>query len=132
MNPFQDYFIDTFSQRYAEFSGRATRSEYWYFHLFMYLIIIGSVLIPFLSILTIIAYLVFLIPSLALTVRRLHDTGNSGWLILIRAIPVVGSLILLVFMCMESHPYENQYGPNPFLDESNVRHRQFDDIIDRF
>jgi uncharacterized membrane protein YhaH (DUF805 family) len=57
--------------------------------------------------------LAVLIPSLAVTVRRLHDTGRTGWWILIGLIPVIGGIVLLIFMVLDSEPGANQYGPNP-------------------
>jgi uncharacterized membrane protein YhaH (DUF805 family) len=64
--------------------------------------------------------LAVLIPSLAVGVRRLHDTGKSGWWLLLALIPVVGVIVLLVFMCQDSNPGQNQYGPNPKLREANA------------
>jgi len=57
--------------------------------------------------------LAVLIPSLAVTVRRLHDVGKSGWFILVGLIPLIGSIWLLVLFCTDSKPGENQYGPSP-------------------
>src|SRR4051794_8393565 len=57
--------------------------------------------------------LAVLLPSIAVTVRRLHDTGRSGWWILISLIPIIGGIVLLVFMVLDSEPGVNQYGPNP-------------------
>ena len=57
--------------------------------------------------------LAILLPSLAVTVRRLHDTGRTGWWVLISLVPVIGGLILLIFMVLDSEPGTNQYGPNP-------------------
>ena len=54
-----------------------------------------------------------LVPSIAVTIRRLHDTGRSGWWCLIGLVPVVGGIVLLVFMCLDSTPGANAYGPNP-------------------
>jgi len=63
--------------------------------------------------LTVLAFLVYIIPALAVTVRRLHDINKSGWWIFIRIIPYVGDLILFVFSVMDSDPNHNEYGPNP-------------------
>ena len=109
-------------KKYAVFSGRARRKEYWYFLLFN--IIIGFVLGLIegttglarknpQSILGLIYSLAVLLPGLAVSVRRLHDTGRSGWLVLIALVPFVGGIILLVFMAQDGTPGENQYGPNP-------------------
>lgn len=67
------------------------------------------------SVLTGLYSLAVLLPTLAVSVRRLHDTGRSGWWLLIGLIPLIGGIILLVFSCMDSDPNENQYGPNPKL-----------------
>jgi uncharacterized membrane protein YhaH (DUF805 family) len=61
--------------------------------------------------------LVSILPSLTVTVRRLHDTGKSGWMILLCLIPIVGIIIVLVFMVLDSDPGPNQYGPNPKLEQ---------------
>lgn len=104
-------------KNYTGFQGRARRLEYWMFMLFNF---IASVIMdiidrivhitPFLAV--IYALVVFL-PSLAVTVRRLHDIGKSGWWVLIGIIPFIGEIILIVFACLDSQPFENQYGPNP-------------------
>jgi uncharacterized membrane protein YhaH (DUF805 family) len=110
-------------QNYAVFSGRARRSEYWYFALF-YLIFyaVGAMLDVMtgtfdkaagIGLCTGILTLAFLIPSLSVTVRRLHDTGRSGWWLLIGLIPVVGAIILLVFLAQDSESGANQHGANP-------------------
>ena len=114
-----DYYLAVF-KKYATFSGRATRSEYWYFVLFNFLI---SLAISFTGIIGIPDSIVFglsmlyvvavLIPSIAVFVRRLHDTNHSGWWWLVGFIPVIGAIVLLVFMCLDSDPAENKYGPNP-------------------
>lgn len=96
--------------KYATFSGRARRSEFWYWTLFNFLMtlipIVGWFIWP----------LVAFLPSLAVTVRRLHDTGKSGWLLLLFLIPFVNFILMIVFFifyCMDSHPGDNEYGPNP-------------------
>jgi uncharacterized membrane protein YhaH (DUF805 family) len=104
-------------KNYAEFSGRARRTEYWMFALISFIItavldLIG-VAIKLGAYLGLIYALLVLIPSIAVAVRRLHDTGRSGWWLLLGLIPVIGGIILLVFMVMDSQPGDNQYGPNP-------------------
>lgn len=109
-------------KKYAVFSGRARRSEYWYFVLFTLIIsvILGiadnalGLVSPEVGtgILGGIYSLAVLIPSIAVTVRRLHDTDRSGWWVLVALIPLVG-LVLLVFMIQEGTSEDNQYGPNP-------------------
>ncbi len=110
-------------KKYADFSGRARRREYWFYILFYVIIlvvlticdtIIGTTVQGAgLGILTLIYLLVVLIPTLAVTVRRLHDTGRSGWWILIQLVPIVGVFILLYFLVSDSNPGTNAYGPSP-------------------
>ncbi len=90
---------------YANFSGRARRSEYWYFVLF-------SLIISLIPIVNLIVGLISFIPGIAVCVRRLHDIGKSGWWLLLCLIPIV-NLILLVWYCTDSQPGENQWGANP-------------------
>jgi uncharacterized membrane protein YhaH (DUF805 family) len=113
-------------KKYVEFDGRARRKEYWMFQLFnilvvFALIIIGAIMesaVPgrmnpnIFSVLVIVYFLAMLIPSLAVMVRRLHDTGKSGWWFFILFIPAFGELILLFFMVTDSEG-PNKYGPNP-------------------
>lgn len=116
---------------YANFSGRARRSEYWFFYLFNMIavfvfIIIGALIgaifgggegavggLGFGYILYLLYALAAFIPSIAVTVRRLHDTNRSGWNILWCLLPCVGAIVLLVFMVQDSYPGDNQYGENP-------------------
>ena len=104
-------------KKYAVFSGRARRKEYWMFFLFNIIItfvlsiiegILGS---P--GIISAIYCLAVLIPGLAVFVRRLHDTNRSGWWFFIGLIPLIGAIVLLVFMVQDSTPGDNQYGANP-------------------
>lgn len=112
--------------KYAEFNGRSRRSEYWYFALTNMLIVFGLYIVMGLGIgmessilmglgggLVGIYALATLIPSIAVLVRRLHDTGRSGWWYFIALVPVVGVFILLYFLAMDSAPGANEYGPNP-------------------
>jgi len=108
----------TVLKKYAVFSGRAQRAEYWYFFLFNIIIaialsIVGSLLGDEDGILNGLYALAILIPGLAVTVRRLHDIGKSGWMLLIGLIPVIGTIWLLVLMVTDSKPGDNKYGPNP-------------------
>ena len=104
-------------KKYAVFSGRARRKEYWMFFLFNVIIAIvlgiieGILGIP--GILGTLYMLAVLIPGIAVSVRRLHDTDRTGWWILIGFVPVIGAIVLLIFMVMDSTAGENQYGPNP-------------------
>lgn len=111
-----DYYLDAIKNKYAQFSGRARRSEYWYFVLFNFLIGIGLVMIDtFLgtAFLNMIYSLLILIPGIAVGARRLHDIGKSGWWLLIALIPVIGIIVLIVFFVQDSQPHDNQYGVNP-------------------
>ena len=103
---------------YANFSGRARRSEYWYFVLLNVIVsVVLGVLAQFLGIIATLLSgvwsLAVLVPGLALVWRRLHDIGKSGIWILIALVPLVGEILLLVWFCKDSQPGENQYGPNP-------------------
>ena|SRR3989338_2931029 len=105
-------------KKYAVFTGRAGRAEFWYFTLFNIIIvillnIISSIIGDGNNILISLYYLAVLIPSLAVSVRRLHDTDRSGWWILIGLIPLIGTIILIVFMVLDSTPAQNQYGLSP-------------------
>ncbi|MEK3884626.1 DUF805 domain-containing protein [Paenibacillus sp. PL2-23] len=103
-------------KNYVGFTGRARRKEYWMFVLFNIIISVALSIIEMIagmpSILTWLYSLAIFLPSLAVLVRRLHDTGRSGWWVLIGLIPLVGFIILLVFACMEGEG-DNQYGPDP-------------------
>ena len=101
--------IKTCFSKYATFEGRANRSEYWYWYLFT--LLLGFVMwIPVLGWLLSLAVLV---PTLAVGVRRLHDTGRSGWNLLLTLIPLVGWIIVIIFLVQKSDEYANEYGPNP-------------------
>ena len=107
-------------KKYVDFTGRARRSEYWSFMVFTGLLALVSRFLDGLlddwfgiEVLRMLAGYIVLLPSVAVAVRRLHDTGRSGWLYLLLLIPLVGSIILLVFLCQDSQPGSNQYGPNP-------------------
>jgi uncharacterized membrane protein YhaH (DUF805 family) len=101
---------------YAKFSGRARRSEYWWFALFLLLAVgVAAGLDAAVGTETLIMGLVFLallLPTIAVSVRRLHDTGRSGWFYLLNWVPIVGPILLLVWFVSDSHP-DNQYGPSP-------------------
>ncbi|MFC9245242.1 DUF805 domain-containing protein [Streptomyces sp. NPDC057136] len=105
-------------KNYAGFSGRARRKEYWMFVLFnliVALVLVGIGLAIETQIPCIIYIVAVLVPTLAVLVRRLHDTGRSGWWILISFVPLVGGIMLLVFLASESKPEANTYGDNPKL-----------------
>lgn len=105
-------------KNYVGFQGRARRKEYWMFFLFNFIIVLVLSVLQIIlrihySILTDLYSLAVLLPSLAVSVRRLHDTGKSGWWILIGVIPIIGDIILLIFYCLDGDANENKYGPNP-------------------
>lgn len=103
-------------KKYADFRGRARRKELWMFALISFVIAIvlgivdGMIGIPILGGLY---GLAVLIPSLAVGARRLHDTGRTGWWLLVGFIPLIGFIVLIVFFVLDSNPGENPYGPNP-------------------
>ncbi len=116
--------ISTCYRKYASISGRATRSEYWWFYLFTLLasFVLGFIL-GFLSVAggsdlsllisVLISFFIFTIPQFTAGIRRLHDTGRSGWNYLWTLIPFIGGLIVLYFLIEKSDEIENDYGPAP-------------------
>jgi uncharacterized membrane protein YhaH (DUF805 family) len=106
-------------KKYKDFDGRSKRNEYWYFVLFNFLISLVLGFIDGLLHLTIpgsglgvlggLYSLVVLVPGIAAGIRRLHDTGRSGWWLLIAFIPLIGVIVLIVFLASESQPERNQY-----------------------
>ncbi len=114
-----NYYIDVL-KKYAVFSGRATRKEYWMFVLYNMLIsfafnflIIFGVKVSIVFVLSMLFLLAIFIPSIAVLVRRLHDTNHSGWWAFINFIPVIGMIVLFVFLVTDSQAGENKYGSNP-------------------
>lgn len=104
-------------KNYALFTGRARRKEYWMFMLVSILIILALELVESVlgtgGVIGMLYSLVILLPSIAVAIRRLHDTNRSGWWLLISLVPVIGGLVLLFFMIQDGTPGQNQYGPNP-------------------
>jgi uncharacterized membrane protein YhaH (DUF805 family) len=104
-------------KKYAVFSGRARRKEYWLFVLFNLIItfVLGFVegLAGGPGVVGMLYSLAVFIPGIAVSVRRLHDTGRSGWWLLIGLIPLIGAIVLLVFVIQDGKPGQNQYGANP-------------------
>lgn len=118
--------VEQVLRKYAQFHGRSRRKEYWYFMLFYYCVVFAFSLLSVVAfgwILLQIFLLAMLIPNLAVTVRRLHDVGRSGAWILIGMVPLLGWVILVIWLCQESEPGENRYGPNPIQEQvySNVQ-----------
>lgn len=115
-SPFQ-YFTDVLTKNYANFSGRARRAEYWWFTLFNLLVAIAIVAVAaliaeqliFVAVLWILATF---LPTLAVTVRRLHDTNKSGWFYLISFIPF-GGIVIFIFMLIDGDRHANTYGYPP-------------------
>lgn len=147
MEQFNRYFLDTLKQRYAQFDGRASRSEFWYFALFSMIIsiILGLLDGVFGTVYTYETYtaaamaaetteaaavsvtqtmgymqslygLLVLVPTVAVSIRRLHDIGKNGWWLLLGIIPIInfiGIFVLLYFYVQDSQSGENEYGENP-------------------
>lgn len=114
-------------QRAADFSGRSRRTEYWMFQLFN---ILAALALGFVAFVTGVLFgqqdginifatcicvfgVVSFVPALAVTIRRLHDIGRSGWWYCIAFVPIIGGIILFIFTVLDSDPDRNEYGPNP-------------------
>lgn len=130
------WFLDPITKHYADFTGRATRKQYWMFILYYLIVFFGvalvlgslqilslpskggplnEIVVPLLfGVVLLIMLIGLFIPMIALAVRRLHDTGRSGWWILLSLIPYIGGIILLVFYCLPSMPGRNKWGDNPY------------------
>jgi uncharacterized membrane protein YhaH (DUF805 family) len=114
--------VKTVLSKYAVFSGRARRSEFWWFVLFNILVsIVASIIDAILGtdwstgsgLISLIVGLALFIPYLAVAVRRLHDTDRSGWWILIGLIPLIGFIVLLIFTVQDGTPGPNKHGASP-------------------
>ncbi len=117
---FQEAVARALQQNYCNFGGRASRSEFWWFQLFAFIVgvIVEIVFCWSNNAMTIVSgllVLALLLPSLGLCVRRLHDIGKSGWWIFLSLIPLIGGIILLVWYCKDSQMEPNEYGPVPNL-----------------
>ncbi|MGB3546511.1 MAG: DUF805 domain-containing protein [Saprospiraceae bacterium] len=120
-----EWFLKVVRDNYANFEGRARRQEYWMFFLVsigisvalnILALIFGSIsdiLGGLVSIVGLLYSLAIFVPSIAVAVRRLHDTNRSGWMLLIGLIPLIGVIILIVFLATEGDTGPNQYGPDP-------------------
>lgn len=131
MSPIQA--VRTVLRKYAVFSGRASRSEYWWFVLFNVIVAIATFAIDAIFFgtgettatatsaafqanagpATLVTSLALILPSLGVAVRRLHDTDRRGWWILLGLIPLIGAIVLIVFYALDSTPGHNRFGPNP-------------------
>ena len=120
-----EWYLKVMRDNYANFNGRARRKEYWMFTLFFMLFLLASIFVIaiigpvseeaeiFTIIIFVVFYLAHFVPALAVTVRRLHDTGKSGWMYLLAFIPYIGGLIIFIFTVIEGDKGDNQYGPDP-------------------
>jgi uncharacterized membrane protein YhaH (DUF805 family) len=112
--------VQSVLSKYATFSGRARRSEYWFWALAVFIVSMVANFVDRamgtdpgrLGVIGTLVALALLLPNLAVAVRRLHDTSRTGWWILIGLIPLVGFIVLLVFLVQDSHG-SNEYGPSP-------------------
>lgn len=111
-----NWYLDVL-KKYAVFNGRARRKEYWMFFLFNIIIAVVLGIIEGIvggpGVLGALYGLAVLLPSIGVSIRRLHDTDRSGWWLLIGLVPLIGAIVLLVFFVQDSQAAENQYGPNP-------------------
>jgi uncharacterized membrane protein YhaH (DUF805 family) len=120
--------LKSFWGNYRNFKGRARRSEYWFIQLFLVLTNLAAAVIDLAlmngdvdrfvangggGIVGLIWILATIVPALAVLVRRLHDTGRSGWWALIGFVPLAGTIVLLVFTLADSQAQQNSYGPSP-------------------
>ena len=121
-----EWYLKVMRENYANFNGRARRKEYWMFTLFHILLVVACAfalallsatglhsLTLLVAIISITAILAHVVPSIAITVRRLHDVGQSGWFLLLAFIPYIGNLIIFVFSIIEGNKGTNKYGPDP-------------------
>ena len=109
-------FIDAINscfRQYVGFTGRASRSEFWWFTLFGLLVGLAAAIVDARGTIGALISLVLLLPSIAVGARRLHDTGRSGWWLLIALVPLAGLIVLIVFFVMRGDPGLNSHGPSP-------------------
>ncbi len=125
--------VKTCVAKYATFAGRASRSEYWYFHLFIVLVLVLMVVLAAveprtrnaIGIASCVFYLFVWLPSLAVAVRRLHDRNRSAWHYLWVFVPFFGAIVVVIWLCQKGVEGENRFGPDP-LWKKNLSHK-FDD-----
>lgn len=96
--------------RLSDIKGRSRRSEFWWFAL---AVCLGSTVLAFIPFIGWLISLVLSILSIPVAIRRLHDVGKSGWCLLLSLIPIIGSIILLIWFCKDSMPESNAWGANP-------------------
>ena len=128
MMGFMDALTTVFRNKYATFSGRASRSEYWWGYLGYFVIatvlqifaLVGGIalidagelaLLP--GLIALVGIVAMIIPTIAVSVRRMHDTGKSGWMLLILIIPCIGFILWIVWMVEDGQAHDNAYGPVP-------------------
>jgi len=111
MDKFLNWYLQPW-KKYAEFTGRAGRMEYWLFTL-VNIVVMNVFLHVHLGIVSGIFAIASIIPGIAVAIRRLHDTNRSGWWILIALIPIIGAIILIVFTLLPGEEADNQYGSPP-------------------
>jgi uncharacterized membrane protein YhaH (DUF805 family) len=113
-NPLISYWKKVVLENYTNFAGRARRAEYWWFALANFIAVFVLVVLVTVARIFWVLYVVYLlaliVPGIAVTIRRLHDTDRSGWWWLIALVPFVGGLILLVLLCIDSTRGTNQWG----------------------
>jgi uncharacterized membrane protein YhaH (DUF805 family) len=118
------YWMQQPLKKYADFNGRARRMEYWMFVLLNIAVSVAATIVDTIlgmggmiggiyGPVTCLAFLALLIPGIAVAARRLHDQDKSGWWLLIGFVPIIGGIVLLVFMFLEGTRGDNQYGPDP-------------------
>ncbi|MGB5259918.1 MAG: DUF805 domain-containing protein [Gammaproteobacteria bacterium] len=103
--------IQTCFAKYADFNGRAKRPEYWWFFLFLFLLGAATGIVS--EVLNAIVALATILPSFAVGARRLHDTNRSGWWQLLWFIPIIGWIVMIVFLAQEGESNDNQFGAAP-------------------
>ena len=128
MMGFMDALTTVFRNKYATFSGRASRSEYWWAYLGYFVIatvlqifaLVGGIilidagelaLLP--TLIALVGIVALIIPTIAVSVRRMHDTGKSGWMLLILIIPCIGFILWIVWMVEDGQAHDNAYGTVP-------------------
>jgi len=122
-----NWYLKVVRDNYANFEGRARRSEYWYFVLFQVIICLVLFSLIFVTEYAVYLYglyaLATLLPGIAVVVRRLHDIGKSGWFYFVALIPFIGAIWLLILLFQEGDNGPNEYGPDPKND-----YQEFNDI----
>lgn len=109
--------VSTCFKKSVVWEGRAPRAEYWWFELAQLLIIVAALIIDQIigtGFIYVIAVIALILPSIAVLIRRLHDTDRSGWWFWIMILPIIGSIVILVFTLIAGDEGDNKYGPNPY------------------